>query len=371
MLALVDREGPSGVAREMMPKLLGKTTRETNPGDRGERAPADQAAVAGRGPQRDSAHDASPGLDAAAAQVPVPTLVITGDEDELIPVDESRSMAAAIPGATLVIIPGRASGEPRAARRIQRRPERISHQAVRHESRRDIAGPPVRCGAIRAQDPAPPVVDPLHRPFDEILDIYVRDGLVYYRALKEERGKFDRYVQALGETGAETLKGWTPDRQLAFWINAYNAFVLRTVIDRYPIRGSAPEYPANSIRQIPGAFERGTFRAGGRMLTLDAIEKDVIGGFGDPRALLALGRGAIGGRRLKSEAYTSDRLDAQLTTMTSELVTSRELVFVDAANDRLSVNPCSRGAKPSSRRWPTGRRPSTPRAARSSARCWR
>ena len=36
------------------------------------------------------------------------------------------------------------------------------------------------CSAIRAQDPAPPVVDPLHQPFDEILDIYVRDGLVYY-----------------------------------------------------------------------------------------------------------------------------------------------------------------------------------------------
>ena len=35
---------------------------------------------------------------------------------------------------------------------------------------------------------------PLHRPFDEILDIYVRDGLVYYHALKQERGKFDRYV---------------------------------------------------------------------------------------------------------------------------------------------------------------------------------
>ena len=43
----------------------------------------------------------------------------------------------------------------------------------------------------------PPVVDPLHKPFDEILDIYVRDGLVYYRALKAERGKFDRYVQSL------------------------------------------------------------------------------------------------------------------------------------------------------------------------------
>src|SRR5688572_25053539 len=193
--------------------------------------------------------------------------------------------------------------------------------------------------AKAAQSPAAVPVDPLHRPLDEILDVYVRDGLVYYRALKGERGRFDRYVQSLGETGAETIKSWTPDRQLAFWINAYNAFVLRTVIDHYPIRGKAPEYPSNSIRQIPGAFERRTHRAGGRTLTLDALERDVIAPFGDPRALFALGRGANGGGRLKSEAYTSERLDAQLTTMTSELVTRRELVFVDVPNGVLSVSP--------------------------------
>jgi hypothetical protein len=191
----------------------------------------------------------------------------------------------------------------------------------------------------RAQEPAAVSVDPLHKPFDEILDIYVRDGLVYYYALRQERAKFDRYVQALGEVGADTVAKWPPARQLAYWINAYNAFVLRTVIDGYPIRGKAPEYPANSIRQIPGAFEKRTFRAGGRQLTLDALERDVIGGFNDARALLALSRGAVGGSRLKSEAFTADRLDQQLTTMTSELVTRRVLVQVDPASNQLSVNP--------------------------------
>lgn len=190
-----------------------------------------------------------------------------------------------------------------------------------------------------AQEPAPVVVDPIHRPYDQILDIYVRDGLVYYLALKRERATFDRYVQSLADTSAETVSSWPAARQLAFWINAYNAFVLRTVIDHYPIRGKAPEYPASSIRQIPGAFERRAHRAGGRTLTLDAIERDVIAPFGDPRALLALGRGANGGGRLKSEAYTSARLDSQLATMTSELVTRRELVFVDVPNGVLSVTP--------------------------------
>jgi hypothetical protein len=194
-------------------------------------------------------------------------------------------------------------------------------------------------GVARAQQAAPPAVDAPHKPFDEILDLYVRDGLVYYYALKRERGKLDRYVQSLADTAADTIRGWTPERQLAFWINAYNALVMRTVIDRYPIRGKAPDYPANSIRQIPGAFERRTFRVGGRALTLDAIEQDVIAGYRDPRALLALGRGAIGGGRLKSEAFTSARLDAQLATMTGELVTRRELVHVDVPNGQVSVSP--------------------------------
>ena len=197
----------------------------------------------------------------------------------------------------------------------------------------------ITAGLPAAQEPAATRVDSLHRPFDEILDLYVRDGLVYYHALKVERAKFDRYVLALGQVGTDTIAKWASSRQLAYWINAYNAFVLQTVIDGYPIRGKAPDYPVNSIRQIPGAFERRTFRAGGRQLTLDAIERDIIGGFDDPRAMLALSRGALGGSRLKSEAYTADRLSQQLAFMTGELVTRRVLVQVDIDNNRLSVNP--------------------------------
>lgn len=188
----------------------------------------------------------------------------------------------------------------------------------------------------RGQEPAPPAVDPLHRPFDAMLDIYVRDGLVYYRALKLERPRFDQYVQSLAEV---QLPAADRNRQLAFWINAYNAFVLRTVIDSYPISGRATMYPRNSIRQISGAFDKRSFRAAGRSLTLDQIEKDVIVPLGDARALLALGRGALGGGRLRSEAYTAARIDAQLDAIAREAVDRRELVFVDRGNGVLSVNP--------------------------------
>ncbi len=106
MLALVDREGPSGVAREMMPKLIGSTTKATNPSIEANvrRLIKQQSPVAIRGAIHRMMHrpDSTPLL----AQVSVPSLVITGAEDEMIPVDESRNMAGAINGAKLAIIPG-------------------------------------------------------------------------------------------------------------------------------------------------------------------------------------------------------------------------------------------------------------------------
>lgn len=106
MLALVDREGPSGVARELMPKLLGKTTREGNPEVEAQvrRLIKQQSPAAIRGAIQRMMH--RPDSSALLPHVTVPTLVIVGDEDELTPPEESRRMAEAVPGATLVTIPG-------------------------------------------------------------------------------------------------------------------------------------------------------------------------------------------------------------------------------------------------------------------------
>src|SRR5262245_158686 len=70
------------------------------------------------------------------------------------------------------------------------------------------------------------------KAFDEILDLYVRDGEVYYRALKAERAKLDGYVASLGPLAVDKL---SPEERLAFWLNAYDALVLQTVINNYPI----------------------------------------------------------------------------------------------------------------------------------------
>jgi Protein of unknown function, DUF547 len=162
-----------------------------------------------------------------------------------------------------------------------------------------------------------PAAGTMHRAFDEILDLNVRDGLVYYRALQSSRAQLDRYIASLDVPSA-TYESWSKEAKMAFWLNTYNAIVLQTVINRYPIRGKSDLYPSSSIRQIPGAFDTLKHRAAGRSVTLDEIEKTLLPDFQDPRLHLALGRGAIGSGRLRSEAYTAQRLPAQLDDMQKE-----------------------------------------------------
>jgi hypothetical protein len=186
----------------------------------------------------------------------------------------------------------------------------------------------------RAQEP---LADGARRKaFDQLLDLYVRNGDVYYRALKIERGKLDGYVNMLATA---PVNKFSHDEQMAFWLNAYNALVLRTVIDHYPIQGRSADYPAKSIRQIPGAFERLPHRVAGRTLTLDQIEQTVLADFHDPRVFFALGRGAIGGGRLRSEAFVPARIEEQLTDVAAECVTRAQCLQIDRETGKVAASP--------------------------------
>jgi len=178
----------------------------------------------------------------------------------------------------------------------------------------------------------------LHRPLDQILDLNVRDGLVYYRALRSDRARLDRYAASLN-VAQDVYERWSREQKMAFWVNAYNTFVLQTVVDHYPIKGSSKSYPSNSVRQIPGAFEQAKHRAAGRSLTLDEIEKTVLPEFKEPRLYLALGRGAVGSGRLRSEAYVADRLKQQLDDLQQEFVSEQTMIKVDRDANVVSVTP--------------------------------
>ena len=82
---------------------------------------------------------------------------------------------------------------------------------------------------LSAQDYQPsPDLEALHVPFDTLLDLHVRDGLVYYRALQEDRARLNRYVSSLNSPAvASAYAEWSDDQKKALWLNAYNALVCR------------------------------------------------------------------------------------------------------------------------------------------------
>ncbi|MGH9142760.1 MAG: alpha/beta fold hydrolase [Vicinamibacterales bacterium] len=106
MLQLVQDKGPSAVADEMMPKLLGDTTRHSKPAIvqhvQSLALASSTEAIAGAIRALMTRPDSTPLL----ASIHVPTLIVVGDEDTVTPPAASEEMHRAIAGSELVRIPG-------------------------------------------------------------------------------------------------------------------------------------------------------------------------------------------------------------------------------------------------------------------------
>jgi pimeloyl-ACP methyl ester carboxylesterase len=105
MLNVVESRGAGGVADEMMPKLLGRTTQSSRPEVaatvRGLIESNTTAGIARAIKRLRDRPDSTPQL----ASISVPTLVLTGEEDVIISLDDSRALSTGIAGATLSVLP--------------------------------------------------------------------------------------------------------------------------------------------------------------------------------------------------------------------------------------------------------------------------
>lgn len=158
-----------------------------------------------------------------------------------------------------------------------------------------------------------------HGAWDALLKEHVSDGLVDYAALARDRPRLDAYLRDLAETDPDAL---SRDEQLAFWANAYNARMVALVLDHFPIQGSDPAHPANSVLQVPGIFKRFQARVGGRELSLDQIEHDILRPrFGEPRVHAAIVCASASCPELRAGAFTAARLEEQLDEQFRRFVT--------------------------------------------------
>jgi hypothetical protein len=165
---------------------------------------------------------------------------------------------------------------------------------------------------------------PDHDRFSRVLEQVVRLPRVDYQRLAQNREELDGYVAALSRTDPAALSRASRDEQLAFWINAYNACMLRLVVDHYPIRrgrvgllgairNRLAGYPDNSVWQIRNVFTRDHCPVAGKRRSQDEIEHEIIRPrFQDPRIHFAVNCAAISCPVLWYEAYRGEELDGQL-----------------------------------------------------------
>lgn len=175
--------------------------------------------------------------------------------------------------------------------------------------------------------------EPDHQLWNSLLKshvINIHDGhatQVDYRAIQQEAALLKRYLDHLSAVKRSDFDQWSNNQQLAFLINAYNAWTVQLILSQYP--------NLDSIKDLGGLFKSPWKQEFIPLLeqtrSLDNIEHTLIRGssrYNDPRIHFAVNCASIGCPALRAEAYTADKLDAQLEEQT-------QLFLADQSRNRL------------------------------------
>lgn len=185
--------------------------------------------------------------------------------------------------------------------------------------------------------------DHKHTLLTEVLGRHVSKGRVNYQALKSNPDRLSAYLQTLAEIDPGDYQTWTRHQQLTMWINAYNAYTLKVIIDHYPIDHSwvadpLGQYPDNSIRQIQGVWDEMTWTVMGKQYTLNDMEHGIMRReLLDPRIHYVLVCASIGCPYLENKAFEAGTLDERLDQAGVDYIYDARRVRIDRAQKVVSL----------------------------------
>jgi hypothetical protein len=161
---------------------------------------------------------------------------------------------------------------------------------------------------------------------------------VDYRGMQAQRPALDAYLAELAAVSPEEFASWPWPRRQAFLVNAYNAGTVSLVLTGYP--------GIESIKELGGLLRNPWRKAFlpllGAKRSLDEIEHELLRGdpdYRDPRVHFAVNCASIGCPALRPEAYTAERLDAQLADQTRRFLSDRSRNRYVPARRRFEVSP--------------------------------
>jgi hypothetical protein len=190
-----------------------------------------------------------------------------------------------------------------------------------------IAGVHAGC-LLAAGTPAIAQFDHQHRGWNALLHKHVvlvdggRISQVRYTDLARERAALRSYLDALSGVTQHEFSGWSKPQQVAFLINAYNAYTIEKILTRYPNIKSIWDFG----KVFNNPFKDRFFPLLGRGFSLDDIEHGTLrkpGVYDEPRLHFAVNCASIGCPMLREEAYVAERLDGQLEEQTRRFLSDR------------------------------------------------
>ncbi|MBI4566415.1 MAG: DUF547 domain-containing protein [Planctomycetes bacterium] len=196
-----------------------------------------------------------------------------------------------------------------------------------------LATPPAAAGAAQARQ-----FDHSHPLWDKVLKEHVKDGRVDYAAIQKHPSALKAYLSALEAVDRATYESWSEERKIAFWLNAYNAYTVKLIVDHYPV---------NSIKDLGGWFSSVFNKEfiplkrlrDGRTISLNDIEHETLRkDFSEPRIHFALVCASKGCPPLRGEPYVGERLDQQLDEQAKVFLNDRERNRYDAKTKTLYLS---------------------------------
>lgn len=159
-----------------------------------------------------------------------------------------------------------------------------------------------------------------HQAWDELLKKHVsKEGKVNYKGFIQNTRKLDAYLSQISENPPK--KSWTEAQKLAYWINAYNAFTIKLIINNYPINSIQDLHPTIKIPGISTIWHKEFFKIGGVDENLNDIEHKVLRKeFDEPRIHFAINCASVSCPNLRNEAYSSKKLELQLEDQAKKFV---------------------------------------------------
>lgn len=177
---------------------------------------------------------------------------------------------------------------------------------------------------------------PLNNSYSQLLQKHVDDsGWVDYKGFIKDKTKLEEYLQTLSNNPPGDQ--WSENEHIAYWINAYNAFTLKLIIDHYPVESIKDIGFPIQIPFINTPWQKRFFSIGGDKMDLDEIEHHVLRKkFNEPRIHFALVCASRSCAKLRREAYTGSKLNEQLDDQAKTFLANKNKNKITAENAAVS-----------------------------------